>query len=99
MIFKWQYADTPGMGKSDVLMMGDVSVGEVYQSINKNWRAICTLPDSGERDAGNFMRDYHCKGAAMGGLEAACARWLSKSGMWTLFGEGDTLRPIKTEQG
>ncbi|ENQ1546065.1 hypothetical protein ACEOHC_003877 [Salmonella enterica] len=99
MLFKWRYAETPGMGRPDTLTMGEVSIGEVYQSGNRCWRAICMLPDSDDRNEGNFIHEYTSKGRAVGELEKACARWLTKSGMWTMFGEGDTLPGNKPEQG
>lgn len=98
MLFKWQYNESPGLGRPDLLMMGDVNVGEVFQTGIRNWRAICLLPDSSDW-GNNFINDYHCKGAAVGALESVCSKWISKSGLWTMFGEGDTLAPNKPEQG
>ncbi|EDY2030106.1 hypothetical protein GTB64_004548 [Salmonella enterica] len=98
MLFKWQYAEAPGMGLADTLMMGDVGIGEVYQAGNKSWRAVCLLPDSAERRPGNFICDFPSKGQATGTLEKVCAHWLTKSGLWTIFGELDTLPARTTDQ-
>lgn len=98
MLFKWRYAETPGLGRPDTLMMGDVSVGEVYQSAPKCWRAMCLLPDSSDW-GNNFINDYRSKGLAMGELEKVCSSWLTKSGLWTMLGEGDTLPGNNPEQG
>ncbi|EGD6457177.1 hypothetical protein IAJ44_004237 [Salmonella enterica] len=96
MLFKWQYSESPGMGKSDILMMGDVGIGEVYQAAPKRWRAICLLPDSSTHGT-NFMGDFHSKGLATGALERVCSKWLTKSGLWTILGEGDTLAQMNTK--
>ncbi|EDZ0839880.1 hypothetical protein GJ904_19905 [Salmonella enterica] len=98
MLFKWHYNECPGMGRADTLMMGEVGVGEVFQTAPRTWRAICLLPDSSDW-GNNFINDYHCKGAATGALESVCSKWLTKSGMWTVLGGGDTLPANNPEQG
>ncbi|EAB4417343.1 hypothetical protein D7B12_18095 [Salmonella enterica] len=98
MLFKWQYSESPGLGRSDFLKMGAVTVGELYQTSVNCWRAICHLPDS-SRWGNNFIDDFPSKGQASNALEMICAQWLSKSGLWTVLDVPDTLALNESEQG
>ncbi|EKK5568042.1 hypothetical protein PN823_004462 [Enterobacter hormaechei] len=98
MLFKWHYNESPGFGRPDLLKLGNVTIGEVYQARPDCWRAVCLLPDSSDWGK-NYIDEFTGKGFATNALEICCANWLSKAGVWTLLHEPDTLAANVSEQG
>lgn len=89
MIFKWKYAEVPELAAGDQLMLGEKTVGHVYEVKPRVWRAFCALPDSGR--IGNFVNDYTSPSIARRCLEEAACDWVNKAALWRDLGTPDTM--------